>query len=88
MDSAVGSFHYGDESPKLPTSLVNCPGKLSSSSSGNDNSDKINFDLGNGEFSEAEMRKIMADERLAEIVVSDSKRAKRYGAELLINSFL
>ncbi|XP_009598098.1 bZIP transcription factor 29-like [Nicotiana tomentosiformis] len=77
MDSAVGSFHYGDESPKLPTSLVNCPGKLSSSSSGNDNSDKINFDLGNGEFSEAEMRKIMADERLAEIVVSDPKRAKR-----------
>ncbi|XP_009803494.1 bZIP transcription factor 29 [Nicotiana tabacum] len=77
MDSAIGSFQYGEESPKLTTSLVNCPGQLSSSKSGNENSDKINFDLGNSEFSEAEMRKIMADERLAEIVVSDSKRAKR-----------
>ncbi|KAJ8538293.1 hypothetical protein K7X08_014833 [Anisodus acutangulus] len=75
MDSAIGSFHYGDESPNLP--------KLSPSYSGNESSSKHNFDFGNAEFSEAEMKKIMADERLAEIAVSDPKRAKRILANRL-----
>lgn len=79
MDSAIGSFHYGDESPNLPTSLVIRSGQLSPSNSGNESSSKHNLDFGNAEFSEAEMKKIMADERLAEIAVSDPKRAKRYG---------
>ncbi|KAK4349023.1 hypothetical protein RND71_031778 [Anisodus tanguticus] len=75
MDSAIGSFHYGDESPNLP--------KLSPSNSGNESSSKHNFDFGNAEFSEAGMKKIMADERLAEIAVSDPKRAKRILANRL-----
>ncbi|XP_016451522.1 bZIP transcription factor 29 isoform X1 [Nicotiana tabacum] len=77
MDSAIGGFHYGDESPKLPASLVNHSGQLSPSNSGNESSSQRNFDFGNAEFSEAEMKKIMADEKLAEIAVSDPKRAKR-----------
>lgn len=79
MDSAIGSFHYGDESPNVPTSLVIRSGQLSPSNSGNESSG--NF--GNAEFSEAEMKKIMADERLAEIAVSDPKRAKRILANRL-----
>ncbi|XP_059279016.1 bZIP transcription factor 29-like [Lycium ferocissimum] len=75
MDSAIGSFHYGDDSPSLS--------KLSPSNSGNESSSKNNSDFGNAEFSEAEMKKIMADERLAEIAVSDPKRAKRILANRL-----
>ncbi|KAM3341706.1 bZIP transcription factor 29 [Capsicum galapagoense] len=83
MDSAIGNFHYGDESPNLPNSLVMRSGQLSPSNSGNESSSKHNFDFGNAEFSEAEMKKIMADERLAEIAVSDPKRAKRILANRL-----
>ncbi|CAN4093950.1 unnamed protein product [Withania somnifera] len=79
MDSAIGSFHYGDESPNLSASLVIRSGQLSPSNSGNESSS--NF--GNAEFSEAEMKKIMADERLAEIAASDPKRAKRILANRL-----
>jgi hypothetical protein len=35
-------------------------------------------ELTNGEFSEAEMKKIMANDRLAEIALSDPKRVKRF----------
>ncbi|KAL3340860.1 hypothetical protein AABB24_029150 [Solanum stoloniferum] len=83
MDSAIGNFHYGDESPNLPTSLVMRSGQLSPSNSGNESSSKHNLDFGNAEFSEAEMKKIMADERLAEIAVLDPKRAKRILANRL-----
>ncbi|XP_060199791.1 bZIP transcription factor 29-like [Lycium barbarum] len=83
MDSGIGSFKYGDESPNLPTSLVIRSGQLSPSNSGNESSSKHNFDFGNAEFSEAELKKIMADERLAEIAVSDPKRAKRILANRL-----
>lgn len=83
MDSAIGNFHYGDESPNLPTSLVMRSGQLSPSNSGNESSSKHNLDFGNAEFSEAEMKKIMADERLAEIAVLDPKRVKRILANRL-----
>ncbi|MCD7447338.1 hypothetical protein HAX54_027202 [Datura stramonium] len=83
MDSAIGSFRYGDESPNLPASLVIRSGQLSPSNSGNESSSTHNLDFGNAEFSEAEMKKIMADERLAEIAVSDPKRAKRILANRL-----
>jgi hypothetical protein len=36
------------------------------------------LDFGNGEFSGAELKKIMANEKLAEIALADPKRAKRY----------
>ncbi|KAK4434593.1 bZIP transcription factor 18 [Sesamum alatum] len=62
MDSGFGNFHFGESSP---------------SNSLDEKSAKINLDFGEGGFSETELRKIMADERLAEIAVSDPKRAKR-----------
>ncbi|KAL2504014.1 Basic-leucine zipper (bZIP) transcription factor family protein [Abeliophyllum distichum] len=77
MDSAVGDFQLGEESPKLPTSLGNWVGQLSPSNSVTENPAKLNLDFGSGEFSEVELKKIIADERLAEIASSDPKRAKR-----------
>ncbi|CAI9116885.1 OLC1v1018165C3 [Oldenlandia corymbosa var. corymbosa] len=62
VDSAFGNLHFGEDSPKMPV---------------NDNLTKFNLEFGNGEFSESELKKIMADERLAEIALSDPKRAKR-----------
>ena len=35
-------------------------------------------ELANGEFTESEMRKIMANERLAELALADPKRVKRF----------
>ncbi|KAI3464869.1 hypothetical protein Pfo_021532 [Paulownia fortunei] len=77
MDSAMGSFRLGDESPKLQTSLCNRVDHLSPSNSVGENSAKPNLDFGHGEFNDVELKKIMADERLAEIALSDPKRAKR-----------
>lgn len=77
VDSAFGSLHFDEVSPKLPTAMGNHVGQLSPSNSANENSAKFSLDFGNGEFSEAEVKKIMADERLAEIALSDPKRAKR-----------
>ncbi|KAG8377891.1 hypothetical protein BUALT_Bualt08G0080700 [Buddleja alternifolia] len=71
MDSAMGKFHLGDESSKSQMD------QLSPSNSLSENSAKLNFDFGHGEFNEIELKKIMADERLAEIATSDPKRAKR-----------
>ncbi|XP_022867965.1 transcription factor RF2b-like, partial [Olea europaea var. sylvestris] len=74
---AIGNFKLGEESPKLPTSLGNWRGQLSLSNSVSENPAKLNLDFGSGEFSEVELKKIAADERLAEIASSDPKRAKR-----------
>jgi len=35
-------------------------------------------ELANGEFTESEMKKIMANERLAELALADPKRVKRF----------
>ncbi|XP_021283650.1 uncharacterized protein LOC110416125 [Herrania umbratica] len=66
MDSYMGSLQFDDESSKIP------PG-----SSADANSGKFNLELGSSEFSEAEMKKIMENEKLAEIASVDPKRAKR-----------
>ncbi|KAL3840244.1 hypothetical protein ACJIZ3_024835 [Penstemon smallii] len=68
MDSGFEKFHFSDESQKLQTSPSN---------SLSDNLAQINLDFGHGEFNQFELKKIMEDERLAEIAVSDPKRAKR-----------
>ncbi|XP_073143355.1 bZIP transcription factor 29-like [Henckelia pumila] len=77
MDSAIGNFQFGDESPKLQSSLFNRVDQLSPSNSACDNSVKLNIEFGHGEFNEVELKKIVADERLSEIAISDPKRAKR-----------
>ncbi|KAJ9189647.1 hypothetical protein P3X46_000915 [Hevea brasiliensis] len=75
MDSFMGKLNFGDESPKLPPSPGTRPGQLSPSNSLDGNAFSLEF--GNGEFSGAELKKIMANEKLAEIAVTDPKRAKR-----------
>ncbi|KAG8643980.1 hypothetical protein MANES_11G081300v8 [Manihot esculenta] len=75
MDSFMGKLNFGDESPKLPPSPGTRPVQLSPSNSSDGNAFSLEF--GNGEFSGAELKKIMANEKLAEIAVTDPKRAKR-----------
>lgn len=77
VDSAFGNLNFGDESPKLPPSGGNHVGQFSPGNSVQENLGKFNLQFGNGEFSAAEVKKIMTDERLAEIALSDPKRAKR-----------
>ncbi|KAL2241977.1 transcription factor RF2b [Sesamum indicum] len=74
MDSGFGNFQFGESSPKLQSNRVVQPAP---SNSWNEKSAMINLDFAEGEFSEFELKKIMADESLAEIAVSDPKRAKR-----------
>ncbi|GAB2225091.1 hypothetical protein Droror1_Dr00005877 [Drosera rotundifolia] len=75
MDSFIGNISFGDESPKLPPSPATRVGQLSLKDSPEDNTFSLEFR--NGEFSGAELKKIMANEKLAEIALSDPKRAKR-----------
>ncbi|KAK4429346.1 Transcription factor b [Sesamum alatum] len=77
MDSAMEKICLGDQSTNLQTSLCNRVDQLSPSNSISENSGKFNLDFGHGEFNDIELKKIMADERLAEIAMSDPKRAKR-----------
>lgn len=77
MDSFMGKLNFGDESPKLPPSPGTRPGQLSPSNSVDANSPAFSLEFGNGEFSGAELKKIMANDKLAEIALTDPKRAKR-----------
>ncbi|XVE67075.1 hypothetical protein DITRI_Ditri08aG0130800 [Diplodiscus trichospermus] len=77
MDSFMGKLNFGDESPKLPPSPGTRPGQLSPSNSIDGNSAAFSLEFGTGEFSGAELKKIMANEKLAEIAMADPKRAKR-----------
>ncbi|KAG2705844.1 hypothetical protein I3843_05G066100 [Carya illinoinensis] len=77
MDSFMGKLQFGDESPKLPPSPGTRPGQMSPSNSIDGNSNAFSMEFGNGEFSGAELKKIMANEKLAEIALTDPKRAKR-----------
>jgi hypothetical protein len=38
----------------------------------------FSLEFGSGEFTPAEMKRIMADEKLAEMALADPKRVKRY----------
>lgn len=77
MDSFMGNLNFSDVSPKLPPSPGNHPGNLSPTNSLDSNSNTFSLEFGNGEFSGAELKKIMANEKLAEIALTDPKRAKR-----------
>ncbi|CAN4101596.1 unnamed protein product [Withania somnifera] len=77
MDSFMGKLNFGDESPKLPPSPGPHHGQLSPTNSLDANSDSFSLEFGNGEFNGSELKKIMANEKLAEIALTDPKRAKR-----------
>jgi hypothetical protein len=72
------NFAAGDESPKLP--LPSPGGSLTRSGSGSLEGGAValfDMEFANGEFTESEKKKIMANERLAEIALTDPKRVKR-----------
>nr|GEW58874.1 probable transcription factor PosF21 [Tanacetum cinerariifolium] len=77
MDSFMGGMNFADESPKLPPSPGGHISQLSPNNSIDSNSNTFSLEFGNGEFTGAELKKIMANEKLAEIALSDPKRAKR-----------
>ncbi|XP_051150035.1 bZIP transcription factor 30-like isoform X2 [Andrographis paniculata] len=70
MDSSIGHFQFGGSST---TPLTSFSDQAAGHYSLTENLAKISL----GEFNEFELKKIMSDERLAEIVTSDPKRVKR-----------
>ncbi|CAN1824317.1 bZIP transcription factor 29 [Linum perenne] len=82
MDSFMGSLRLDDESMKLPHA-GNQIGQLSPSSSMQGNFTKFSLEFGNGEFTEAELKKIMSNDKLTELAMADPKRVKRILANRL-----
>lgn len=76
MDSAMSKMPSFGEDIKQGPSPQGQNARHSHSNS-MDGSMNFNLDFGNGEFSGAEIKKIMANEKLAEIAMADPKRAKR-----------
>ncbi|KAF7841074.1 transcription factor RF2a [Senna tora] len=74
MDSFMGKLNFNDDSLKLPPSPGSRPGQISPT---NSIDGSFSLEFGNGEFSGPELKKIMANEKLAEIALADPKRAKR-----------
>ncbi|XP_008780305.1 transcription factor RF2a-like [Phoenix dactylifera] len=75
MDGSIGRLNFGEDSPKLPPS----PGFLTAQTGNlkDGASNVFSLEFGNGEFSPAEMKKIAANEKLAEMALMDPKRVKR-----------
>ncbi|KAB1203709.1 Transcription factor VIP1 [Morella rubra] len=76
VDSYIGNLLFDDESPKLPP-IGTQASQNSPSSEVDGNSTKFCVELGNAQFNEAELEKIKENVKLAEIALSDPKRAKR-----------
>ncbi|EOA16353.1 hypothetical protein CARUB_v10004500mg [Capsella rubella] len=69
---------FGDESLKPPPSPGTMSRKVSPTNSVDGNSGAaFSIEFKNGEFTAAEMKKIMANDKLAEMAMSDPKRVKR-----------
>ncbi|CAN6218417.1 unnamed protein product [Urochloa humidicola] len=84
MDSIMGNLNFGamgQVSPTLapPSPASGAGGTVSRTGSGPSGSAVAvaTSELANGEFTESEMKKIMANDRLAEMALADPKRVKR-----------
>lgn len=77
LDSSIGNFHLEDGSLKLPPFQSRVGQHSPNNSFDGSKSSEISMEFGNGEFSSEEMKKIMENDKLAEIAMSDPKRAKR-----------
>lgn len=77
MDSFMGNLNFSEESPRVPPSPGNRSAQHSPSDSLDGNTNNFSLEFGNGEFSPVELKKIMTNEKLAEIAMADPKRAKR-----------
>lgn len=79
MDSLMGKLNFADPLPNLPPQAGHRTGAgLHGNGSTNGSLNKFSLEFGNAEFSAAEMKKIMADEKLSEMALADPKRVKRY----------
>lgn len=76
MDSYMGDFQLDDDPLKLLPVGAGA-GQQSPSGLLDGNSNKFSMEFGNGDFSAAELKKIMESEKLTEIALTDPKRAKR-----------
>ncbi|KAK1422934.1 hypothetical protein QVD17_18224 [Tagetes erecta] len=77
MDSVMEKMNFVDDSLKMLHSPGGQIGKLLSSGSIEAHSDTFCLEFGNGVFNGAELKKIMANENLAEMALTDPKRVKR-----------
>nr|GEZ30343.1 hypothetical protein [Tanacetum cinerariifolium] len=77
IDSALGKMNFIEESLKLPPSLGGQMGKIVSGDSVDPNVDTFNLEFGYGMFNEAKLKKIMANENLVEMALTDPKSVKR-----------
>jgi hypothetical protein len=84
MDSFMGRLNFGEESPKLgpvspgnPSPGNHSSGGLSRRGSLDRSINPFDGELGAGEFNEAEIKKIKANEKLVEMALTDPKRVKR-----------
>ncbi|KAF8780783.1 hypothetical protein HU200_000723 [Digitaria exilis] len=85
VDSIMGSLNFGALSPTVlprPPSLASGSGagaSVSHTGSGPSGAAVAvaTSELANGEFTESEMKKIMANDRLAELALADPRRVKR-----------
>ncbi|WOL00126.1 hypothetical protein Cni_G08839 [Canna indica] len=68
MESFMGKFNFGEEPRKLQNSKT---------SSLDGAPDTFSLEFGNGQFTAAEMKKIMENEKLVEMAMADPKRVKR-----------
>ncbi|KAG6510727.1 hypothetical protein ZIOFF_028761 [Zingiber officinale] len=79
MDSCTGRFHFEEEPSKLQRP---CRGFRAESSARVDCPDTepntFILEFGNGQFTAAEMKKIMEDQKLVELAMADPKRVKRF----------
>jgi hypothetical protein len=67
MDSLIGKFNFAAAGGTSAANGIMMPGP-----------NRFSLEFGSGEFTPAEMKKIMADDRLAEMALADPKRVKRY----------
>ncbi|KDP36957.1 hypothetical protein JCGZ_08248 [Jatropha curcas] len=82
MDSYMESLQFDDESLKFPP--LGAQGSQQPPGNSMDGKlAKFNLEFGNVDFTEAEMKKIMANEKLTEIAMADPRRAKRILANRL-----
>lgn len=77
MDSIMGKMNFADELLKLTPSPEGRINKLPPSDPIDANSDTFSLEFGNGVFSGVELKKIMANDNLAEMALTDPKRVKR-----------
>ncbi|CAN1163453.1 bZIP transcription factor 29 [Linum perenne] len=83
MDSFMGGLRLDDESMMMKLPPIGQQHHSPGSSSMQGHLSKFNLEFGNGEFTEAELKKIMSNDKLTELAMADPKRVKRILANRL-----